>query len=232
MLFMRSAQKYLIAVFLAVLVLHLSAINQGWHDIRVVTKLSLLPLLCFLLLLSKPLPVSKLNYLALIASFLGDWLLTRTGDIYFLGGMLAFLLTHLCNIIFLALEQGKSFVFGKAGWWAAALLWVFDLAIYLVLKSSLGIFEWPVVLYICVISVFALLAATATQSPGMEKAARRWLLPGAVLFVLSDSLLALNQFGLHLSYLDMPVMALYGLGQLCLALGYIAVARYRQEKIM
>ncbi|HVZ24625.1 MAG TPA: lysoplasmalogenase [Sediminibacterium sp.] len=228
---MRSFQKYLLAVFLVVLVLHLFAIRQGWPDIRFVTKLSLSPLLCVVLLLSKPVPVPVLNYLALISSFLGDWLLTRTGDIYFLGGMLAFLLTHFCNIIFLIQLQGRNFVFGKAGIRAAVLLWLFDLLIYLLLKSSLGIFEWPVILYICVISVFALLAATATQSPDIGKAARNWLLPGAVLFVLSDTLLALNQFGLHLLYLDMPVMALYGLAQMCLTLGYIAVARDRQEKI-
>lgn len=228
--FMRTTQKYLIVFFLALLVLHLLAIKESWQDIRIVTKLSLLPLLCVLLLLSRPVPVKILNYLALIASFLGDFLLTRTGDIYFLGGMLAFLLAHICNIIFLAGAQGKGFVFGKAGWWAAGLLWIFDLTIYLVLKSSLGIFEWPVILYICVISFFALFAATATQSLAIAKAARRWLLPGAVLFVLSDALLALNQFGLHLSYLDIPVMALYGLAQLCLSLGYIAAAAERLEK--
>jgi len=60
-----------------------------------------------------------------------------------------------------------------------------------------------------------------------NKRAGIWMMVGAILFVVSDSLLALNKFYVAINYAGIIVMLTYGLAQLFIVYG---AARYIKSK--
>ncbi|TAJ62741.1 MAG: hypothetical protein EPO58_03625, partial [Chitinophagaceae bacterium] len=92
-------KKYGLPLFLVVLILHIACIYLEMSTLRLITKLLLLPIL-ILYLAAEPGKTSVVVYMGLFCSFMGDLLLTRSGEIFFLSGMLAFIGTHVCNILF------------------------------------------------------------------------------------------------------------------------------------
>jgi uncharacterized membrane protein YhhN len=66
----------------------------------------------------------------------------------------------------------------------------------------------------------AILASNLADSIKYSYAAIHYFIPGAVLFVLSDGLLAINKFNLQDPSMDIFVMLTYGLAQLYLVMGY------------
>jgi uncharacterized membrane protein YhhN len=86
-------------LFFAVLVLHCLCIYYGWQEARLVTKLLLVPVLsCALFISARGVPVWV--YTGLACCFLGDLLLAQTGELFFMLGMLAFILAHVANSIY------------------------------------------------------------------------------------------------------------------------------------
>ena len=66
----------------------------------------------------------------------------------------------------------------------------------------------------------AILSANLADSIKYNHPAVHYFIPGAILFVLSDGLLAINKFNLQDPKMDIFVMLTYGLAQLYLVMGY------------
>ena len=127
--------------------------------------------------------------LALALSALGDLLLSRDGDRAFLGGMIAFLAAHLAYVP-LFLNLGDSALIALR-WPVLAVLALFGLAMMRVLWTGLGDFRLPVMVYMLALLAMGA-AALALPLDGVNA-----LIPlGAALFILSDSILALEKFHL------------------------------------
>lgn len=215
-------KKYGTAIFLAVLLLHCGFIYLEMSNSRLLTKLLLLPLLMGYLAL-QPGKTSPIVYLGLFCSFLGDLLLTRPGETFFLLGMLAFIGTHICNsIFFYRLQKGFA---GKPRNLALAILVLLAVSgqVYYFLADQLGDFKIPILVYMAIISVMAVMATQTLVNPSVQKIGYTSFIPGAALFVLSDGLLALNKFLLHNTWIDIGVMLTYGLAQYFLVQGFAAV---------
>ncbi len=110
-------QKFGITIYLLILMLHLFAQLLGYTSIQYGSKLILLPLL-MLFFYVQPFfaTAAKSKYLILVGlfgSFLGDAFLLS--EAYFIPGMIAFMTTHIFNIIFFSkiysLKQPKSTAF-------------------------------------------------------------------------------------------------------------------------
>ena len=110
---MSKIRQYGIPAFLLLLIIHCACIYFEWGMARVVTKLLLVPTLLLYLYASlpkgkiKPSPV--LVFIALFFSFLGDLFLTQEGTMFFLLGMVGFIVTHICNSIFFFKLQRFNF---------------------------------------------------------------------------------------------------------------------------
>ncbi len=222
---MKVTPKPILAFFIAVLILHCVFIAAGIQQGATLTKLLLLPLLMTALFLcAKPQggkPV--LAMLALFFSFAGDFLLARDGDLFFLAGMLAFVFTHVCNgLLFIRLKQRIAGIL-PAQWTLLLILLILSACVYLVLQHRLGAFRMPVLIYMGIISAMTFTAAGVKANPLYRLAANRFLVPGAVFFVVSDTLLALNKFLLHEVWINVAVMLTYGLAQYFLTRGYLLV---------
>ena len=155
--------------------------------------------------------------LGMAFSCIGDIALMLPFDV-FVPGLIAFLLAHLCYIV--AFRAG--FRAGRGLLIAAALLAVFagiNLAgLWPLLPNDLRI---PVVVYVVVLALMATLALArawtknaATPSAGTSA---RWAALGAVLFVISDSVLAWDRFGGGLPAATLCVLSTYYAAQYCIA---------------
>lgn len=225
---MQLLKKYGTGLFLAILLLHCGFIYLEMSSFRVLTKLLLLPVLMGWLYVGEG-KTSPVLYLGLFFSFLGDLLLTRSGEVFFLLGMLAFIGTHLCNSwFFYRLQKGYS---GKARNLVLAFIVLVLVSgqIFYYLNDQLGTFRVPILVYMVIICTMAVLATQTLVNPTVQKIAVTCFIPGAALFVLSDGLLAINKFALHNRWADMGVMLTYGMAQYFLVQGFAAYARSRAE---
>lgn len=211
-------------LFLAILLLHCGFIYLEMSSFRVLTKLLLLPVLMGYLYAGEA-KTSPVLYLGLFCSFLGDLLLTRSGEAFFLLGMLAFIGTHLCNSwFFYRLQKGYP---GKPRNLVLAIIVLVLIAgqIFYYLNDQLGTFRVPILVYMVIICSMAVMATQTLVNPSVQKIAVTCFIPGAALFVLSDGLLAINKFALHNRWADMGVMLTYGLAQYFLVQGFAAYAK-------
>ena len=131
-------------------------------------------------------PLYKYLILAgLVFSTAGDVLLMMPAD-RFVAGLVAFLMAQLCYSIAFASETSALL------WWPLLPLVAYGVAIYGLLFPSLGRLKWPVLIYMVGILAMAWLAWERWGQTGQSGALLAAV--GALLFVLSDTVLAIDRF--------------------------------------
>lgn len=157
---------------------------------------------------------------ALILSAVGDAFLAYNGDRAFMGGLVAFLLGHLAYVALFLLGGGG--IDAIAGWRIAlAVVMVLAVAgsIAVLWRGVPGAMRLPVLVYSLAILAMGV-ASLTVPNPVVTL--------GAVLFMASDSLLALARFRPDLAdgrgWVPFAVWTLYYLGQALITLGVLAIA--------
>ncbi len=145
----------------------------------------------------------------LLASTAGDVFLMLPGD-YFVPGLASFLVAHLCYVA----------AFTRDGWrassWPAAACGAYVMALLWWLLPSAGAHRVPVAAYALVIGAMAWQAVERWRAT--REAAPLAAAAGAVLFVLSDSALAVNRFAVPFALAPLAVMGTYVPAQWLIAL--------------
>jgi len=131
-------------------------------------------------------PYRALIVAGLICSLAGDVFLMLPRD-RFVAGLVSFLFAHLFYIAAFTLGGG-----GALRVWAALPLALYGALMLRLLWPGLGRFKAPVVVYVLVILLMALQAASRWPAAGGGGGAEACA--GALLFVASDSALAWNRF--------------------------------------
>lgn len=221
---MQLIKKDGIFIFWVVLFAHCAFIYLGKTEYRHITKLLLIPILFFYLVQNAKkgsYPNSKLIiYAGLIFSFLGDLFLIYAGTGFFIAGMVAFMLTHICYTTFFLKAGNIKFKKATEFFIAAILVTLLSIKLLQFLKPYLGDMVIPVKIYMAAICIMSASAANLLGNKLMKVIAATCFVPGAALFVLSDSVLALNQFLYKDSFLDIVVMLSYGYAQCLLVQGF------------
>jgi len=151
---------------------------------------------------------AALVVVGLLFSAGGDVALALDRRKYFVVGLSLFLVAHLFYIA--AFVTGIEVV--RFNLWMGLIL-LFSLGVGAWLFPVLGKLRGPVLVYMVVISTMGIAAA-------LHPAAFPFLLPGALLFILSDSLIAIDKFRRPVPYAHTLIMITYYLGQLGIALGW------------
>jgi uncharacterized membrane protein YhhN len=224
-------RKYGVWIFAFLLLFHCLCIYMELNEARMVSKLLLIPVLIIYLASKNP-KASLLVYFGLAFAFIGDLALSQSGDTFFLVGMLAFVGTHLCNTIYFIRLQKGVIGFTRIAIAGIFLLTLFTTIILKELKPNLGKFELPVYFYVAIIYFMAITATASISKPLLKRVAMQYFIPGAFLFVLSDSLLAMNKFIWHGHLMDIIVMLTYGLAQYFLVCGFIRVGGWQAEDLI
>ncbi|KAB8155201.1 lysoplasmalogenase [Kordia sp. TARA_039_SRF] len=156
--------------------------------------------------------------LALLFSLFGDSLLmfVSNDEGFFIAGLVAFLLAHVMYIlVFLRDYNGKK----VNALPLIALLLAYAAGLFWYIKDGLGDLLIPVLVYMTVILT---MAVTAYMRKGMvSQQGFKFVFIGAVFFVLSDSLLAINKFYEALPYSNLSIMTTYAAAQFLIVLGII-----------
>ena len=183
----------------------------------------------WLRMISKPIPVLMMAFwvsglrvkgryqlaimIGLLLTALGDILLEYS-DATFLLGLGAFLLGHIAYIAAFLQDTRKLHPF----YGAAAYAYGFFAAVFLMTTGDLGGMIGPVYLYILIITTMLWRAAARLDMPTLPRFSVWAGLIGAILFVVSDSILAFRLFGTPIQLGGAAVMVTYWAGQLGIAL--------------
>ncbi len=160
-------------------------------------------------------PVSSFYKYAIICGLV----FSLTGDIFlmlpadrFISGLLSFLLAHLLYITAFTFEGARS-----PGVLSAVLLLIYGALMLRILLPHLGSMKAPVVMYMLVIMLMAWQALNRWMATPAEQGSAL-ALAGALLFVVSDSLLARNRFKSRFRCAQIHIMSTYFMAQWLIAL--------------
>ena len=202
-----NTTKSLTALFLIVSTLDIIGVALNNSLLQTIFK----PMIILSLIALYYFAVEKKNnwYLfALAFSLLGDVLLMDKSNL-FLYGIGAFLLTQILYIIIIVRQMQKPSNFHK---YLYAFLFV-NYVVYLLtlLKPNLGDLFYPVLVYGITISVFGLVATLNYVTKRTRLSL--YLMSGAMLFIASDSMIALNKFHIAQTFYPIMIMITYVLAQ-------------------
>ena len=215
-------KKFWIILFFIVLVADLFAVYTSNETLRYVTKPLLMPLLIIYFLAetnSFSSSLKKWIVLALVFSWAGDVLLIFESlfSNFFIFGLVAFLIAHIFYILFYENVIRKDGI-RKNYWWFLPVIIYYITLIYL-LSPHLGDMKLPVRIYGIVISYMLIQALQTGRIKNHASAGL--MITGAVLFITSDSLLAINKFYESFEYAGIAIMLTYGIAQLLITLGAV-----------
>ncbi|RWB04470.1 MAG: lysoplasmalogenase [Mesorhizobium sp.] len=157
---------------------------------------------------------------ALAVSAAGDAFLSRDGEKAFLGGLASFLVAHIVYVALFLRSGGGLGVLGAEPWRGAIglAMAVFVVIMLVALWRRVGpSLRIPITVYIAAILAMGISALTTSNM---------WVIGGAVLFMVSDGLLATEKFLVaaispHRAWMRFAVWALYYAAQLATTLGFL-----------
>jgi uncharacterized membrane protein YhhN len=213
-------EKHWIFLFFIVLAGHIAGIQ--WH-------INLLEKLC------KPLIITaligyfnfRMNHIvkgyakwilaALLFSLAGDILLMfqERNSLFFLLGLSAFLLAHIFYILFF--HQVRTAEQIKINIYLPGIVAAYYAILIYILLPHLQEMKVPVLVYGIVISIMFLLAMHMLFIK--NTGAGKWMMAGALLFVISDSVLAINKFYQPFEAAVLIIMVTYGTAQFLIVKG-------------
>lgn len=156
---------------------------------------------------TKPSAIRTILLLALVFSGCGDLLLAFDKFIF---GVAAFLLAQLSYaVIFKKYWQG---IYHR--WPLTLLLIIYLLSMVWLLIPNLGKLQLPVMAYLITIAIMGLLAAQSSLN-------MRWAVVGAILFIISDSFIAINKFIHPIPFESYWIMSSYYGAQFMLVTGFL-----------
>lgn len=196
--------------------LHLFAIAADLYWLRIITKpLLMILLLVWFLSATANIGTCKKHFItaAIFFSWLGDLFLMGSGELYFIAGLASFLTAHIFYILFFLWARGATTTSTPLNRVVILVLLAYVGVFYYYLSPHLNhILKIPVFVYALVIaSMFAAARHSFRQRGGV--------LIGAGLFIVSDSLLAVNSFVENFSMASLAVMITYILAQVLIVYG-------------
>ncbi|HLK28854.1 MAG TPA: lysoplasmalogenase [Puia sp.] len=223
--------KSWLALFIIDAILDLLFVFFKKDELRYFTK-PLLIILLFAYCIAAIKKKDKLFFLLLTAlffSFLGDIFLMfeKQASYWFMVGLIGFLLAHIFYIILFLQIKKQNQPKKKLNFLIALLTIAYTTFLFLLLKPSLGSLEIPVLVYAIVLSCMFLASFHAFDFSGQQFG--RLCIIGALLFVASDSLLAINKFYQSFAGSGILVMLTYALAQLLIVLSITKYINLKSE---
>ena len=219
--------KWGLTLSLVIISIHFIAqyLGEEYKVVEAISKALFLPSLMMYLYVQPNVsnkPGKNLVMLGLFGSFLGDVFLISKS--LFIPGMVAFMSTHVVNIIFFSkiygLKQPKSTIFKVS----SILLLSFCWFIYFQLSTAIGPLIYPILVYMALICSAALMAIHIANNKPTKIIANNFWIPGMLFFIASDAILAFNKFDWSINdpieNIGLVIMITYGLAQFLLVKGF------------
>jgi uncharacterized membrane protein YhhN len=178
-------------------------------------------------------PLAITFLLALFFSWAGDVLLMFQQDeaSFFIYGLAAFLLAHVLYIFSYRQHRWEDETNALQGLQRIRFAFPLILAgsgLVVILYPHLGDMKWPVLLYALVITLMSINALFRYGRTGQGSFVM--VFGGSILFMISDSLLAINKFIEPLAHADFWIMFTYISAQLLIVQGVISHATVSRQR--
>lgn len=157
---------------------------------------------------------------ALSCSLLGDIALmfTEQHNIFFILGLASFLIAHILYAI-LFFKQRDIGNKKKKPFILSVVLILYGATLMALLYENLGYLFFPVAYYVVIISTMVLMAYS--RKGNINSLSYNLVFFGALLFVISDSILALNKFHSEITHAHIWIMLTYTLAQYGISMGIL-----------
>ena len=215
-----TEKKFTILFFIIVLIELLTGSIESLQNAHYLAKPAIIISLIFLFVktsesLSKPL--RRLTLLALCFSLIGDVLLlfVDQSEHLFTLGLVAFLTAHIMYVLLFLKHRNKE----KSPFTFVLLLLIYATSLFYFLKDGLGVMLIPVTVYMLVILTMATSAFLRKNNANMRSYKLVFL--GALFFMASDSILALNKFYQPIPWSNISIMLTYGIAQYLIIIGVL-----------
>lgn len=201
-------------IFILFSILYLLLLIAGKENIAWWFKPLLIPFLLYIVSISEPFRTKKILLFALFFSWMGDVLLMFANQhaLFFILGLISFLIAHLAYIILFQkqnkVNENKNYL------WFIPFVIIYLVTILGFLWSFLKEMKIPVLVYAIVISLMLLMSIKAYFQ--WKKPSNHWVLIGAILFVISDSILAIDKFHSPVQLSSFWIMSTYLAAQFCI----------------
>lgn len=214
--------KYFALIYLVIVLLDLYAGSGDSTTLRHFTKpMILISLFVYFAINGRQLEKSTFNMmlLALLFSWLGDVMLMYEyiSSTYFALGLASFLTAHiLYTLLFLKKWERKN---SRISLMILFLLSSYGTVLFLQLQDNLGELRIPVIIY--VIAIMAMAITAFKRKGNTNKASFILVFVGALFFIASDSILAINKFLIDVPYSHLLIMSTYATAQFLITQGVL-----------
>jgi uncharacterized membrane protein YhhN len=179
-----------------------------------VLKGLIIPVLILMYLLNTRHKINGFILAALIFSWAGDVIL----DFSFVPGLLCFLLAHVMYAIVFYKTCGNN-IFSLKRMFILLPLFLYGTGLICLLYGHLDGMRMPVIFYSIVI--LTMLAGAINRRERVNSLSFYLVFAGAFLFVISDSLIAVNKFGYPFSFSGIAIMTTYIAAQYLIVAGVL-----------
>jgi len=217
--------RILILFFWINALIHVLSILLDLYLMILITKPLIMPILAGVFFfktrdIERQVPVFYL-YLAMLFSFFGDVLLMfmDQGENYFITGLAAFLFAQVFYIITYKQYRYKSSNVsgGVIKMVYSLMVIVYSLILWISLFSYLGEMLIPVTLYTLTILIMVIMAISRHNRT--SRLSFYLVFSGAVIFLISDSMIAINKFMVPVPYERLLVISTYMIAQFLIVTG-------------
>ncbi|MDP5082086.1 MAG: lysoplasmalogenase [Winogradskyella sp.] len=162
-------------------------------------------------------PIKRLTQFALIFSLLGDvsLLFVDISEHFFTLGLVAFLMAHIMYILLFLKHRNIK----KSPLAFIALLLIYAASLFYFLKDGLGEMFVPVVLYM--IAILGMATAAYLRKNLVSMQSYQLVFLGALCFMISDSILALDKFYQPIPGSNISIMITYAIAQYLIIIGIL-----------
>ena len=220
----------LAVIFWLAAAVNITGIFTGITTLHFITKPLLIPLLILWLFFSINKSAEKsLLLTGLFFSWLGDvfLLFENKNSFFFIAGLICFLTTHIFYIIyFFKIDNVKPSLLQQQPL-LLLLVILYGISLVWFLFPYLNSLKIPVIIYAAVICTMLLCSMQIFFK--VKPPANLLYLAGALLFVLSDSLLAINKFYQPFLFVGVLIMLTYCAAQFCIVKGFINQHYHEQD---
>ena len=212
-------------IFAGISVFYLILLFIGQDEIAWYLKPILLPFLILETYSSENFKTKNLLLSALFFSWIGDIILmfVDKGELYFIFGLVSFLIAHIIFILLFTKQEKENATTNKLFWVGLIIVGIYLFGMLSLLYPSLGDLKIPVTVYAITISTMLLMAIKGYFN--WSKPSNLTVLLGALIFVSSDSILAINKFHSELPKSGFLIMITYIVAQFLITKGILSLNR-------
>jgi uncharacterized membrane protein YhhN len=193
----------------------------------IITKALIIPLLMILLFVNLWPVMTRLHWLmfaGLLFSWAGDVILefSQNNILIFIAGLVSFLLAHIMYLIVFFRTPGKNIILSRRFYLIIPVI-ICGSGLLCFLYDDLAEMRLPVIFYTIVI--LTMLAGAINRKEKVNSQSYYLVLSGAILFVISDSAIAINKFSYPFEFSGIVIMSTYITAQYLIITGYIKQLR-------